>query len=217
MSSVLTASATKHTASSPALAKGELKRSLSLAQSDRERELVRYTAFKASGLSATGARRHYGLENMTHRSSHIERCICEAESIRESTEELAQVQERAALKAVGLASSSSDSDSESECSESDQGDVDVSLNIPRGELMEILTHSCFNWFEVVAVATEHYGENVELHLEEHFTDMMASGRSEGEKKLLEQSHQAYLADKESRILADRQAESLNGMIVTDSE
>ena len=37
---------------------------LSLAQSDRERELIRYTAFRASGLSATAAKQHLGFQNM---------------------------------------------------------------------------------------------------------------------------------------------------------
>ena len=34
----------------------EIRAILSLAQSDRERELIRYTAFRASGLSATAAK-----------------------------------------------------------------------------------------------------------------------------------------------------------------
>ena len=50
--------------SSVCIKKHELKALLGLAQSDRERELVRYTAFKSSGLSTTGARKHLGLESI---------------------------------------------------------------------------------------------------------------------------------------------------------
>ena len=39
----------------------EIRAILSLAQSDRERELIRYTA---SGLSATAAKQHLGFQNM---------------------------------------------------------------------------------------------------------------------------------------------------------
>ena len=96
---VLATQASREASSSPALTKNELRQLLSLAQSDRERELVRYTTFRASGLSATGARRHYGLDNMTERSARVEQ---EAECIRESIEELAQVQVQVASRSVRL-------------------------------------------------------------------------------------------------------------------
>ena len=47
--------------------------------------------------------------------------------------------------------------------------------------------------------------------------LVTPGRFEVEKTLLTQSHDAYLADIEARQLVNRQAEALNGMIVTDSE
>lgn len=126
---VLGTQASREASSSPALTKNEL-RQLSLAQSDRERELVCYTAFRASGLSATGARRHYGLDNMTERSAQVEQCIQEAEFIRESTEELAQVQVQVASRSVGLFGSSSDSDSSESGTENDGQDENDVIEIP---------------------------------------------------------------------------------------
>ncbi len=51
----LNACAKKKSTPTPSMSKAELKELLHLAQSDKERELVRYTAFKASRLTKTGA------------------------------------------------------------------------------------------------------------------------------------------------------------------
>ena len=62
----------------PSFARNMIRPIISLAQSDRERELVRYTAVKASGLSATAARKHFGFQNMAEKSQRVEACIKEA-------------------------------------------------------------------------------------------------------------------------------------------
>ena len=54
----------RSSAARPSMSKGELKELLSFTQSQRECEIVAYTAFKASDLSATAARRHFGLQNI---------------------------------------------------------------------------------------------------------------------------------------------------------
>ena len=46
-----------------AMSKKQLSDILSIAQSDRERECIRYTAVVASGMSPKAARKCYGLEN----------------------------------------------------------------------------------------------------------------------------------------------------------
>ena len=71
--------------SSKIFSKIEIQNLLSLAQNDRERELVKYATFKASGLTASAARRCYGFENMTERTARVEACIEESLHIREST------------------------------------------------------------------------------------------------------------------------------------
>lgn len=58
---------------------------------------------------------------------------------------------------------------------------------------------------------------LEYQLEEHFCNVLSSPLSETEKKLIEQSHNAHLSIAESQRQSDRQAEHLNGMIVSDSE
>ena len=154
---------------------------------------------------------------MTERSARVEQCIQEAECIRESIDELAQVQVQVASRSVGLFGSSSDSDSSKSGTENDDQDENDVVEIPSAELGQILMSSGFNWFSVVETVTERYGDVTEPQLERYYTMVITSDRSEEEKRLLEQSHQAFLADISSRQLADRQAEALNGMIVTDSE
>ena len=76
--------------SSTSLTKEGLRDILSLAQSSREKELVRYTAFVAGRFSQTSARRTLGLEGMSHRAEEVERCIKEAKEIRESIQQIAE-------------------------------------------------------------------------------------------------------------------------------
>ena len=75
--------------------KSELKALLELAQSTRERELIRYSVFRSSGLSATGAQKHVGLEIMQRRSARIHACIEKACEIREAMDKLSLVQDKA--------------------------------------------------------------------------------------------------------------------------
>lgn len=58
-----------------AMSKLELKELLKLAQSDRERESLHYVVYKASGISATAARKQYGLERMDEQVQRIENCV----------------------------------------------------------------------------------------------------------------------------------------------
>lgn len=68
----------RSTGVTPSLDRNNIRSILSLALSDRERELIRYTAFKASGLSVTAARWHFGFQNMAERCKRVEACIEEA-------------------------------------------------------------------------------------------------------------------------------------------
>ena len=60
---------------SPGINKSEINALLGLAQSDRERELIQYSLFKASGVSSSGARHHFGFERMSERARRVEDCI----------------------------------------------------------------------------------------------------------------------------------------------
>ena len=105
--------------SQPTIDKTEVKAILKLAQSDRERELIRYSIFKASGLSSTATRRTFGFEKMSDRSKLVESALEEARCVREAVEDLARVQDEALLRSVGISvpdtTSDSESDSDSMC------------------------------------------------------------------------------------------------------
>ena len=105
----------------------------------RERECLRYAVYRASGLTLTGARKHFGMENMAQRSSRVEDCIREVEKISEACEELAQLRLKAATdsssdKEVYEKPSSTDS-----CNYLADDRVEASL--------QQLKYSSFNWFE----------------------------------------------------------------------
>ena len=75
---------------------------LRLAQSDRERECIKYAVCKTSGISATGARRLYGFENMDEHSSRVEQAIAEVQQIYEVIEDIASIRDKAALATLGV-------------------------------------------------------------------------------------------------------------------
>ena len=115
---------------------------------------------------------------MTERSARVEQCIQEAECIRESIDELAQVQVQVASRSVGLFGSSSDSDSSKSGTENDDQDENDVVEIPSAELGQILMSSGFNWFSVVETVTERYGDVTEPQLEKYYTMVITSDRSE---------------------------------------
>ena len=92
---------------------------LTLAQSDRERELVRYATFIASGLTVSAAKRQYGFGNMNERAARVEACIEEYLQIRETIKHLSEDQETAVTQFTGIYDLDSDS-----CSEVDSFDSD---------------------------------------------------------------------------------------------
>lgn len=96
------------------MSKQQLKNVLGLAQSDREREIIRYTAVLSSGLSATGARKHFGLDSVEERVKRVENVLEEVKAIRLVYESVATIQESAALAQFGITYNSSASSSESE-------------------------------------------------------------------------------------------------------
>ena len=86
------------------LSKNELQDLLKLAQSDRERECVRYAVWKASGLSAKGARKHFGFGNITERAEKVSACLEEIKTITRDVEEMCKIQETAMLTSLNLIS-----------------------------------------------------------------------------------------------------------------
>ena len=79
------------------LEKSIVKMLLSISQSDRERECLRYAVYKASGMTATMVRRTYGFENMRTRSLSVESALLEIKQIREAIDDLASTKEESVL------------------------------------------------------------------------------------------------------------------------
>ena len=79
----------------PTLTKKEVKGLLELAESDHERECIRVAIHKASGLSQSGSRQHFGFEQMTKRAAKVDDCIKESLEIRRACHQLAEIQVQA--------------------------------------------------------------------------------------------------------------------------
>ena len=96
--------------------KSDIKSILSLAQSDRERNLLRYSLFRASGTSFTAAKKKFGFEDMPSIVMSVEDAMKESSNIREAVEDVVHIQNQALLASLGVKSSSD------ECSGSDDAD-----------------------------------------------------------------------------------------------
>ena len=193
----LNACPSKKSTPTPSLSKAELKKLVHLAQSDKERELVRYTTFRASGLTKTGAQKHYGFENLPERIARVEESLKEVARIRECIDSLSKVQENAVLQSMGIDPSGesseecgdSDEDEGRESVESDNPSADL-LPLPSTEeLLQLLKLSRYNWFELVDHVVERSGnceETTIVQLEKQFPVVMALDLSDNEKFLIEQ-------------------------------
>lgn len=85
-----------------ALSKDEVKRVLSLAQSECEKECLRYAMYKSYGLTPSGARRRFGFERMGERAKDVESCIKVVEEIKLSFEDLAAMRLKALMSSSPL-------------------------------------------------------------------------------------------------------------------
>lgn len=225
--------------------RGEIKALLGLAQSDREREIIRYSIFKTSGLSSSAARQTFGFEKMHERSRRVDECIEAAQNIRESIDKLSRTQDKAILIAMGVDCSESETDSESDCEPegvdvSDDhhpiatasGDIfrkqaqgDPSLLVPNNfpdfhTLMEVLEQGKYNWFVVAEFLEQEIQDSslplLSTHLKDFYSHVLSLPLSSQHKDLVKMSYAAFDATLPSSDQT-RIAASLNGDIVTDSE
>ena len=197
---------------------------LSFAQSDRERECLRYAVYQSPGLSASGARRLYGWDEMSRRSELVETCIQECNEIREAIADVSSVQEVCAERLLGVLESDSGSSTESELDSmstcSDQSEQNVSAFFPhKTELDSFLISSGFNWFQLVENVYEkckcdEVNHEIEEKLEKYFSRLSCDQFTCEQFRLIQQSHDAMKAcfQKQTRDLA-----AVNGDIVSDSE
>lgn len=205
-----------------------MKMLLNMTQSSRERECLRVAIVKASGISATKARRLYGLEKMDERIERVEQSIIEAQRIREAVEELAETRDKALMEAYGVRDATdssenySESDVETELQEEaihsdsltviDKVILSDSLAMA---LSSLLAQSQFNWFEFHERSLKDVEGVTEPILSEFFGRIDQCGISDHDLQLVKQSHDAFLESENSE--QQRIENALNGDIVTDSE
>lgn len=167
---------------------------------------------------------------MTERSALVEKCLNDAQEIRECIYYLSTIQERAVLKSFGISCISLESSDDSENNLSEPTNpLDVSCivyPIPNDlELKTILTESHFNWFQLAetvlgsCLCEEEEREVVAINqLDDFFRRVITSDHFTAELQMIQQSDDAFLYDREECLpRAKQQAAARNGEVVTDSE
>ncbi len=227
------------------LGKSTVKMLMSIAQSDRERECLRYTLYKASGMTPTAVRRAYGFEYMQARASRVEAAILEIQQIREAITDLACIEDESLLARFGIRtqadSSSDESDEEETLSPQELENLSLSrspdaVTDSSAEQLsndDYLQHSCrdedpadlkllldqcqYNWFEFVERLQCQLHKDVSTDAEMFFNEIPKLELDPQAQQLVEQSHLVYLASEQDMYEQDRMARTINGEIVTDSE
>ena len=123
--------------------KSKVKALLQLASSDCERELICYSVVKASGLTSTAARRHFGFGQMNKRVDSVEQCLEEVCRIRKAIEKLCNVKDDAILISMGL------KDDESYTFESDGSESDESTGLEDPVCLDLPSSVSFSSLEQV--------------------------------------------------------------------
>ena len=205
---------------SPSISKSEVNAVMTLAQSDREQQLIRYSIFKASGMSYTAAKNHYGFSNIKSTKTRILNAIEETRGICEAIYEPTHTADKALLLSLGLHVQESDSDSDS----SSEVETESAVNLPtEGELYSILERTKYNWFEVVqhvencscGCITEN--PPIMSFLGTVFHSILDKISHSENKCLLEQSYNACVAALELQKRDNRAASAFNGEVVSESE
>ena len=104
------------------LSKEELTDLLRLAESESEKEMLRYGAVKVAGLSNTKATEVYGIGDFQNRKERLEDALPHAKAIRESVEKIARLKDKGLLASLGFEfdTESDPSDTQSESDPDDQ-------------------------------------------------------------------------------------------------
>lgn len=196
-----------------------VKSLLGLARSDRERELIRYSVMKSSGITATRARRQFGFDRMKERCERVEECIEAACKIREDIDQLSQLQDHSLLIAMGLKEMPADSETDSESDVNDEAVAQITVpteNLPTFDmLMMKLKDGEYNWFVLSDVLQEYNNSEIQIeqHLDAFYSYVMERPLSAEQKSKIATSKSAYCAS--TADPADqRMARVLSGEIVS---
>lgn len=131
--------------------KGDLKKLLLLAETDSEKEKLKFVAVKAGGLSVTAAGRTYGFRMQSERQRKVFEAMEHAQMIKESIENIARIKDKTLVSSLGFDVSESEeetdqSSSEDDCDTNDQVN-NLNLNnhnVEQSTLLDILKESDFN-------------------------------------------------------------------------
>ena len=204
------------------VSKGEVRSLLEIAQSNREHELVRYSIFKASGISYTAARKTYGFQDMRDRETRIKTSVREAREICEAIDDLAKTEDDALLSSMGIDVELSESDADSDTTDNESSPI-LDHDLPdTSALVEVLETAKYNWLEVLDHIEKELGHVLteSSHVMEYLKEVYLQILSELDAKkraLPQQSYCASLALLEVQEGDDRCATALNGEIVSDSD
>lgn len=202
------------------LEKSMVKALLSIAQSDHERNCIRYAIYKASGMSQTAIQHKYGFEQMQQHAASVEEVILEIQNFRESINDLANIEEKALLLQCGVvfSESSSSSDSEEDFSVQECNMLSmakVPLNTNPAYLKPPMVSSKYNFFDMA----EETGIDTESDIDLLYEALLKVSKDPNEVQLLQESYMAYkcVHNDTCSYEQDRTARSLNGEIVSDSQ
>jgi hypothetical protein len=96
------------------ITRNEVTKLLYLAESESERERLKYSTVKSSGISSTEAKKRYGFGDMNKQIEQVQDATQTAQDIMESIAKIAYLKKKGLLDALGkkLSSESSESDSD---------------------------------------------------------------------------------------------------------
>ena len=211
----------------PFVSKLEMKSLLNIAESESEKERLKYLAARSSGFSATQVRNVYGFHNAHQRENKVRAAYEEAKMIQESILKISEVKERALLESLDIYDSGTESDESDTETDTDYEVEDVKYETENDEirvcldtakLLEILKSCKYNWFGVVDRVSEIVHdltpEALNKLLLEFAAEIPTLGLSPDEKQLAEQSQKAFACIEKARR---RELETQNGLVVSDSD
>ena len=99
---------------------------LKLAESEGEKQRLKFAIVGSAGLSSTKAKSIYGFDDMTAKTKKVKDALEEATAIREVIENIAKSKDRALLNSLGIYDSDSSETSDNSETDSEQEDADLS-------------------------------------------------------------------------------------------
>jgi hypothetical protein len=216
----------------------EVKKLLFLAESESERERLKYSIVKSAGILGTEAKKRYGFGDINKRVEQVEKAAQSAQDIMDSIEKIAHLKEKGLLEAFGIPISSESEGSESETdreltdevaylpgSESPKSANDITTsttstirNASSDDLLNILRNSDYNWLEFVNLAQENMKELHETAFQDSISDcyhkLPSLGMSNSDMQIVQQSHQVYILNKS---MEERDHAIQSGNIVSESD